>query len=171
MGVVTRFRERAAAVSDAVLIWKERVCYLATTSTPLHPVMLHQHTRVGAATAAAATTPAHHRAYLLHQAAAALLVGCVWGATNPLIKQGSLAVEALVAQRRREHLPTWSCWLSPRLLLPWLANQSASLLFVALLGQSDISMAVPVANAVSIAANALVRGGTCGSRTHRARLA
>ena len=92
------------------------------------------------------------------QALAALLVGILWGATNPFIRRGSLVVEALQRehQSQRPH-SSWKCWLSPSLYIPWLANQLGSVLFVLLLGQADISVAVPVANAVSIAANAVVR--------------
>lgn len=92
---------------------------------------------------------------LLHSIAA-LLVGILWGATNPFIKRGSVKVEALITQRHQQGRTGWLCWLSPSLCVPWLANQSASLVFILLLGQADISMVVPVANAISIASNAVV---------------
>jgi hypothetical protein len=92
----------------------------------------------------------------LRTATAALLVGLIWGSTNPFIRRGSLAVESVQAQQHSNN-KQWQAWLTPALLLPWLCNQSGSVLFVVLLGQADISMAVPVANAISIAANAVVR--------------
>lgn len=92
----------------------------------------------------------------LKTATAALLVGLIWGSTNPFIRRGSLAVESAQAQQHSSN-KQWQAWLTPALLLPWLCNQLGSVLFVVLLGQADISMAVPVANAISIAANAVVR--------------
>lgn len=90
-------------------------------------------------------------------AVAALLVGLIWGCTNPFIRRGSLEVEAAQAQQQGGS-KAWQAWFSPAICVPWLCNQLGSVLFVVLLGQADISMSVPVANAVSIAANALVSG-------------
>lgn len=92
-------------------------------------------------------------------AAAALLVGLIWGSTNPLIRRGTLAVGAARAQQQADtDKGSWQRWVTPGVIVPWLANQLGSVLFVVLLGQADISMAVPVANAVSLAANAVVSG-------------
>lgn len=82
----------------------------------------------------------------------ACLIGLIWGSTNPFIRRGSLAVEAA----QQQDGSSAKAWFIPALCLPWLCNQLGSVLFVVLLGQADISMAVPVANAISIAANALV---------------
>lgn len=89
-------------------------------------------------------------------AAAALLVGLIWGSTNPFIRRGTLAVEAARAQQANTDKRAWQLLVTPGVLVPWLVNQLGSVLFVILLGQADISMAVPVANAISIAANAVV---------------
>lgn len=83
----------------------------------------------------------------------ACLIGLIWGSTNPFIRRGSLAVEAA---QQQDGSSSAKAWFIPALCLPWLCNQLGSVLFVVLLGQVDISMAVPVANAISIAANALV---------------
>jgi len=85
-------------------------------------------------------------------ATSAVLVGLIWGVTNPFIKQGSVKAEAEKAQGAHH----WRCWAQPSLLLPWVANQSGSVLFVLLLGSADISRLVPISNAISIAANAIV---------------
>lgn len=79
---------------------------------------------------------------------AALLTGLIWGVTNPFIRKGSIKVEAYEQQGIG-----WRSWLQPSLILPWLLNQSGSVLFTVLLASADISRAVPIANAVSIAAN------------------
>lgn len=100
----------------------------------------------------------HHQD--LRTVAAALLVGIIWGSTNPFIRRGSLAVEQAQHQQQLQgHRKRWASWFSAHIIIPWVINQLGSLLFVALLGQADISMAVPVANAISIAANALVSTG------------
>jgi hypothetical protein len=97
----------------------------------------------------------HHKD--LRTVAAALLVGFIWGSTNPFIRRGSLAIEQAQKQQQLQgHSKRWATWISPYIIVPWVINQLGSLLFVVLLGQADISMAVPVANAISIAANALV---------------
>ncbi len=79
------------------------------------------------------------------------------GTTNPLIRRGTLQAARRPARRVSgvgavdqllHHLAT------PAFLLPQLANLLASVLFAWALGSSDISVAVPVANGVSLAANA-----------------
>lgn len=90
---------------------------------------------------------------------AAVLVGLIWGATNPYVKRGAQQISSPSGQDKN-----WYCWLNPKLCIPWLINQSGSAVFVLLLGQADISTAVPVANAVSIAANAVV--SVCDYHVH-----
>ena len=100
---------------------------------------------------------------LIYSASTCILVGLVWGATNPFVKRGALAVEEKKKARARSQLPPSSGWLegevlpyltTPSFLLPHLLNQSGSVLFVLLLGGADISVAVPLVNAASLAANA-----------------
>lgn len=95
----------------------------------------------------------------LRTGAVALLVGLTWGCTNPFLRRGSLAVEAASSGGPQSPQPVANtktrAWLS--LGGAWAVNQVGSALFVLLLGQgADISMAVPVANGISIAANAVV---------------
>ena len=97
-----------------------------------------------------------------------VLVGLLWGATNPLIRRGTLLVERKAASVRQAngapgarhrvrsrlevHLTT------PAFLVPQLLNLSGSALFWYLLRQPGalLSLAVPVANGTSILANAVV---------------
>jgi hypothetical protein len=94
-------------------------------------------------------------------------VGLLWGATNPLIKRGSLAVERkkkAAAARAADggaagagggFFAEWRALLTtPSFLVPQVLNQLGGLLFIALLSGADISVAVPAANATSLAANA-----------------
>ncbi len=95
---------------------------------------------------------------MLYGVLSCVLVGLLWGATNPLIKRGSVLVaEKKAGAARRGWLSEWGALLStPSFLVPQLLNQCGGLLFVVLLGGADISTAVPVANATSLAANAVV---------------
>lgn len=91
-----------------------------------------------------------------------VLVGLLWGATNPFIKRGSVEVERKKKQGPAGKpassgvLSEWRALLTtPSFLVPQLLNQLGGVLFAVLLAGADISVAVPVANATSLAANAL----------------
>lgn len=85
---------------------------------------------------------------------ACILVGVLWGATNPLIKRGSVLVESKKSGAQG-WLAEWRALLTtPSFLVPQLLNQSGGALFIFLLGGADISTAVPVANATSLAGGA-----------------
>ncbi|PNH07826.1 Transmembrane protein 234 [Tetrabaena socialis] len=90
-------------------------------------------------------------------ALAALVVGLLWGVTNPFVKRGSEAVSAKLSKLPSSGLPQQlRVWLStPAFLIPQLLNQSGSALFIYLLGSNDISVVVPAANAGSLVVNAL----------------
>ena len=93
---------------------------------------------------------------MLGSVASFILVGLLWGATNPLIKRGSIIVDSKKSARQGI-LGEWLALLTtPSFLLPQLLNQVGSVLFAASLGYADISLAVPTANATSLAANAIV---------------
>lgn len=89
----------------------------------------------------------------------ALLVGLLWGATNPFIARGARIAAAQPA-RRRTGVPLLDGLLhhllTPAFLLPQALNLIGSVLFAAALGGGNISVTGPVANGVSLAANAVV---------------
>ena len=94
---------------------------------------------------------------MLGTAGCYVLIGLLWGSTNPLIKRGSVTVEAKRGDNQQSFLGEWRALLTtPSFLLPQLLNQVGSVLFAASLAYSDISVAVPTANATSLAANAVV---------------
>ncbi|CAM6046858.1 unnamed protein product [Sphagnum compactum] len=109
-------------------------------------------------------------------------IGTVWGATNALIKRGALIAEAKKqkAQAGSKHkansskktLPTfvWSIlqeWIQLLCVweysLPFLLNLSMSVLFVIKLGDSPITLAVPVTNATTFAVTAIA-GAALGEK-------
>jgi hypothetical protein len=99
-------------------------------------------------------------------------IGVVWGATNPFVRRGTIAVEqkqnALKRRRQAQRTATTIAarilpesvtlaLTTPQFLLPQLLNQSGGVVFSALLatGAAPLSVAVPVVNAAALAANAL----------------
>lgn len=73
---------------------------------------------------------------------ALVLVGVVWGLTNKLLD----TPHELDCPR----LPQWiRKFLHWRFMLPFLANQSGSLVFYWALGRTPLSLAVPLTNSVS----------------------
>ena len=84
-----------------------------------------------------------------------VLVGLLWGATNPYIRRGTLAVEA---RARRPKNTVLAHVTTLAFIVPQLLNLSGSLLFTSLLRQpgSRLSIAVSLANGTSILANAVV---------------
>ncbi|KAF8080776.1 hypothetical protein N665_0923s0016 [Sinapis alba] len=97
-------------------------------------------------------------------------VGLIWGATNALIRRGALAWDKkstesppppplqIPSNFRRKILTALRDWINLLLFwqysVPFLINLSASATFFALLGDSPISLAVPVTNATTFAATA-----------------
>lgn len=102
------------------------------------------------------------------------IIGVVWGATNPFVRLGTIAVEdkrKKAAQQQRQRStpargaakttppasPFWLYLTTPQFLVPQLLNQSGGVAFSALLatGAAPLSVAVPAVNAAALAANAL----------------
>jgi hypothetical protein len=86
-------------------------------------------------------------------------VASVWGGTNPLLKRGNESTRAVspsgsgpLVDALRQVLATLLNW---RFSVPFLVNQSGSFLYVYLLGKSEISMAVPICNSLTILFTAL----------------
>jgi uncharacterized membrane protein len=72
-----------------------------------------------------------------------VLVGAFWGCTNPLLRKG-----ALEAQKSGSNFITK--FLNVRVWLPYVLNQCGSILFYFLLAKSELSLAVPTCNALSL---------------------
>ncbi|EKX40005.1 hypothetical protein GUITHDRAFT_154282 [Guillardia theta CCMP2712] len=88
----------------------------------------------------------------VQQALSFILVGAVWGCTNPLLKRGSQGIQDIP-----KHKTAWRQSLNeliflitrPAWLIPFLLNQCGSLLYYLTLGSADVSMAVPIANSLT----------------------
>ena len=86
--------------------------------------------------------------------ASMVLVGALWGCTNPILRQGS--VEAEKQRSARSSSPksflqsSLMAFLNFRVWLPYLLNQSGSIVFYVLLANSDLSLAVPICNALAL---------------------
>ena len=87
-----------------------------------------------------------------------VVVGLLWGATNPYIRLGTLRVESKLSTPAPLSTLVLSHVTAPLFVVPQLLNLSGSVLFTFLLGlpSTQLSLAVPVANGTSILANAVV---------------
>jgi len=83
-------------------------------------------------------------------------VGALWGCTNPLINQGSKIASNDVAdppgEKRIIFVLTWSLqkFFNVMVWLPYLLNQTGSIIFYFTLAHSDLSLAVPVCNGLAL---------------------
>lgn len=85
------------------------------------------------------------------------VVGLLWGATNPLIKRGSKGIDSVKSDSKllrifeeiKFLITTW------QYIIPFLCNQCGSLLYVCALQNSELSMAVPIANSCTFLFTAL----------------
>lgn len=87
-----------------------------------------------------------------------IAVAVLWGATNPLMKKGSAGIENISCSSRIVQLLMEVQFLVLRwqYALPFLLNQSGSLLYYFTLSQADISLAVPITNSLTFLITSLV---------------
>lgn len=86
-----------------------------------------------------------------------IAVGLLWGCTNPFIKLGSQGIEKIDTGSAAKNV-----WLELKTLalrlkywIPFLLNQSGSVLYVWTLQSCNITAAVPVANSLTFAFTAI----------------
>ena len=84
-----------------------------------------------------------------------MVVGALWGCTNPLLRKGSVEATTEVTSRKDENTSSMlgaflKSFLNLKVWLPYVLNQSGSLAFYVLLAKSDISTAVPICNAMAL---------------------
>ncbi|XP_028615834.1 transmembrane protein 234 isoform X2 [Grammomys surdaster] len=88
----------------------------------------------------------------LGQVLALVLVAALWGGTQPLLKRASSGLQQV-------HEQTWARQLLQEMktlfsnteyLMPFLLNQSGSLLYYLTLASTDLTLAVPICNSLAI---------------------
>lgn len=87
-----------------------------------------------------------------------VVVGFLWGATNPLIKRGSIGFDAIEANNKIHKIFLEFKFMVTRwqYILPFLLNQCGSVLYIFALQKSELSIAVPIANSCSFLFTALM---------------
>ncbi|XP_034530387.1 transmembrane protein 234 [Notolabrus celidotus] len=80
-----------------------------------------------------------------------LLVSALWGCTNPLLKRGTEGIEHVAKTSRVAQLLAEAkfLFLNLRYLVPFLLNQSGSLVYYYTLSTTELSLAVPMANSLT----------------------
>ena len=99
----------------------------------------------------------------LHEVASFVLVGALWGCTNPLLKAGSEAAPPASASgsaKGRGPLAAFFAEIGALLanwkfVLPFLLNQCGSVAYTAALGSSAISLAMPICNSLALLFNCI----------------
>lgn len=80
-----------------------------------------------------------------------VLVGALWGCTNPLLRKGSLEAQHHDRSRNTSIVNDFlKTFLNVKVWLPYLLNQCGSIVFYFLLANSDLSLAVPICNALAM---------------------
>lgn len=94
---------------------------------------------------------------VLSQTAYFFAVALVWGITNPLLKKGSAGVEKIRGHGRLRQLLSEVVFLALRwqYVVPFLINQTGSVLYYVTIGQADISLAVPITNSLTFLVTAI----------------
>ncbi|XP_041809621.1 transmembrane protein 234 isoform X2 [Chelmon rostratus] len=80
-----------------------------------------------------------------------LLVSVLWGCTNPLLKRGTEGIENVTKTSRVSQLlaEVKFLFLNLKYLVPFLLNQSGSLVYYYTLSTTELSLAVPVTNSLT----------------------
>ncbi|XP_071794541.1 transmembrane protein 234-like [Asterias amurensis] len=80
-----------------------------------------------------------------------IVVALLWGSTNPLMRKGGKGIEDV---KRKSKLAQFFAevkflLLNWKYILPFLVNQSGSVLFYITLASAELSLAVPLTNALT----------------------
>ncbi|XP_054651423.1 transmembrane protein 234 [Dunckerocampus dactyliophorus] len=80
-----------------------------------------------------------------------LLVSVLWGCTNPFLKRGTEGIEQVSKSNKIDQFlaEVKFLFLNVKYLIPFLLNQSGSLVYYYTLSTTDLSFAVPVANSLT----------------------
>ena len=99
-----------------------------------------------------------------------VVVALLWGITNPLMKKGGRGIEQTRAGNRLTQLIAELKFLAFRwsYTLPFLVNQSGSVLYHYVLSSTELSVAVPVANWLTLLVT-IITGHLLGERIKDSR--
>ncbi len=80
-----------------------------------------------------------------------ILVGLLWGATNPLLKRGSQGIENVKHKNRvlQFLMEMKFLVLNWRYVLPFSINQLGAVLYYVTISRADITLAVPLTNSLT----------------------
>lgn len=83
---------------------------------------------------------------------ALVLVAALWGGTQPLLKRASVGLQQVQERNWARQLlqEMKTLFLNPEYLMPFLLNQSGSLLYYLTLASTDLTLAVPICNSLAI---------------------
>jgi uncharacterized membrane protein len=80
-----------------------------------------------------------------------LVVGALWGCTNPMIRKGALEVTENVEKKNDQpFLSAVKKFKNYRVWLPYVLNQAGSVVYYILLASSDLTLAVPICNGLAL---------------------
>ncbi|XP_046567888.1 transmembrane protein 234 homolog isoform X2 [Haliotis rubra] len=96
-----------------------------------------------------------------------IAVAALWGSTNPFIKKGSQGIENIKHDSRiRQFLAELGfLFFNWKYLIPFLVNQSGSVLFYITLASAELSLAVPLTNSLTFIFTSL-SGRLLGEKIH-----
>ena len=100
--------------------------------------------------------------------ASILLVGAIWGCTNPLVKQGSEAESTTSTTEKEKNIwNTLKQFQYTKVWIPYLFNQCGSIIYNILLASSDLTLTVPACNGIALVCSYLTSHFVCHERlTH-----
>lgn len=80
-----------------------------------------------------------------------VLMGALWGCTNPFIRRGSIETDQQKETTNNSLVKSsLLCFMNFKVRVPYALNQSGSIVFYVLLANSDLSLAVPICNAMAL---------------------
>jgi drug/metabolite transporter (DMT)-like permease len=100
-----------------------------------------------------------------------LLVGILWGCTNPFIKRAQNHSNTLPSNKNNSNSGTFGMlrrlFNDPKVYIPYSINQSGSILFYFLLSKEPVSRAAPICNALTFIFTAITGFYILGEKVSR----
>ena len=82
-----------------------------------------------------------------------LLVGALWGCTNPFLRTGT--TDLVTDSKSAWYVRLYRTLCNWRFTIPFILNQSGPLVYYYLLGKAEISLASPICNSLTFAFTAI----------------